>query len=108
MLRKYGLSLRNVADIVRRENLELPGGTIRGESGEILLRGKNKRYVGEEIATLPLVTLPDGLVLTVGDLGTVRDDFADVTATNQINGRQGMVVSIDRSCGEDLLAMTEA
>ena len=108
MLRKYGLSLRNVADIVRRENLELPGGTIRGESGEILLRGKNKRYVGDEIATLPLVTLPDGLVLSVGDLGTVRDDFADITATNQINGRQGMVVSIDRSSGEDLLAMTEA
>jgi len=108
MLRKYGLSLRNVADIVRRENLELPGGTIRGESGEILLRGKNKRYVGDEIATLPLVTLPDGLVLTVGDLGTVRDAFADITATNQINGRQGMVVSIDRSSGEDLLAMTEA
>ncbi len=108
MLRKYGLSLRNVADIVRRENLELPGGTIRGESGEILLRGKNKKYVGDEIATLPLVTLPDGLVLTVGDLGTVRDDFADITATNQINGRQGMVVSIDRSSGEDLLAMTEA
>jgi HAE1 family hydrophobic/amphiphilic exporter-1 len=67
MLRKYGLSLRNVADIVRRENLELPGGTIRGESGEILLRGKNKRYVGDEIATLPLVTLPDGLVLTAGE-----------------------------------------
>ena len=51
-----------------------------------------------------MVTLPDGLVLTVGDLGTVRDDFADITATNQINGR-GMVVS---SSGEDLLAMTEA
>ena len=107
-LRKYGLSLRNVADIVRQENLEMPGGTIRGESGEILLRGKNKRYVGEEIAKLPLVTLPDGLVLTVGDLGTVRDDFADVASTNRINGRQGMVVSIDRSSGEDLLAMTAA
>jgi multidrug efflux pump subunit AcrB len=107
-LRKYGLSLQKVADIVRRENLELPGGTIRSESGEILLRGKNKRYVGEEIAKLPVVSLPDGLVLTVGDLGTVRDDFADVAATNRINGRQGMVVSIDRSSGEDLLAMVAA
>ena len=107
-LRKYGLSLQKVAEIVRRENLEMPGGTIRSESGEILLRGKNKRYVGEEIAKLPLVTLPDGLVLTVGDLGTVRDEFADVAATNRINGRQGMVVSIDRSSGEDLLAMVAA
>ena len=104
-LRKYGLSLQKVADIVRRENLELPGGTIRSERGEILLRGKNKRYVGAEIAKLPLVTLPDGLVLTVGDLGTVRDEFADVANTNRINGRPGMVVSIDRSSGEDLLAM---
>jgi HAE1 family hydrophobic/amphiphilic exporter-1 len=107
-LRKYGLSLQKVADIVRRENLELPGGTIRSESGEILLRGKNKRYVGAEIAKLPLVTLPDGLVLTVGDLGTVRDEFADVASTNRINGRAGMVVSIDRSSGEDLLAMVGA
>jgi HAE1 family hydrophobic/amphiphilic exporter-1 len=107
-LRKYGLSLQKVAEIVRRENLELPGGTIRSERGEILLRGKNKRYVGAEIATLPLVTLPDGLVLTVGDLGTVRDEFADIASTNRINGRSGMVVSIDRSSGEDLLAMVAA
>ncbi|MFM9025195.1 MAG: efflux RND transporter permease subunit [Planctomycetaceae bacterium] len=107
-LRKHGLSLQKVAEIVRRENLELPGGTIRSESGEILLRGKNKRYVGAEIATLPLVTLPDGLVLTVGDLGTVRDEFADIASLNRINGRAGMVVSIDRSSGEDLLAMVAA
>ncbi len=107
-LRKYGLSLQKVAEIVRRENLELPGGTIRSERGEIMLRGKNKRYVGAEIATLPLVTLPDGLVLTVGDLGTVRDEFADIASTNRINGRPGMVVSIDRSSGEDLLAMVAA
>jgi hydrophobic/amphiphilic exporter-1 (mainly G- bacteria), HAE1 family len=107
-LRKYGLSLQAVAEIVRRENLELPGGLIRSESGEILLRGKNKRYSGEEIATLPLVTLPDGLVLTVGDLATVRDEFADVASTNQINGRPGMVISVDRTSSEDLLAMVAA
>jgi multidrug efflux pump subunit AcrB len=107
-LRKYGLSLKAVADIVRRENLELPGGTLRSESGEILLRGKNKRYIGPEIARLPVVTLPDGLVLTVGDLGVVRDEFADVAVSNRINGRDGMVISVDRTSGEDLLAMTAA
>ena len=107
-LRKYGLTLKAVADIVRRENLELPGGTIRSEGGEVLLRGKNKKYVGEEIARLPLVTLPDGLVLTVGDLGKVRDGFVDVAGRNKINGRHGLVVSVDRSSGEDLLAMVAA
>jgi len=105
MLRKYGLTLQRVADIVRRENLELPGGTIRSGNSEILLRGKNKRSIGQDIAKIPLVTLPEGVVLTVGDLGVVHDDFADIVATNRINGRKGMVVSIDRSSGEDLLAM---
>jgi len=104
-LRKYGLSLKAVADIIRRENLELPGGTIRSEGGEVLLRGKNKKYAGDEIAKLPLVTLPEGLVLTVGDLGKVRDGFTDVAGRNRINGRHGLVVSVDRSSGEDLLAM---
>ncbi len=107
-LRKHGLSLQAVAEIVRRENLELPGGTIRSPAGEILLRGKNKRSSGEEIAALPLVALPDGLVLSVGDLATVRDDFADVAASNRINGRPGMVISVDRTAGEDLLAMVAA
>ena len=107
-LRKHGLSLKTVADIIRRENLELPGGTIRSEGGEVLLRGKNKKYVGDEIAKLPLVTLPDGLVLTVGDLGRVRDGFTDVAGRNRINGRHGLVVSVDRSSGEDLLAMVTA
>jgi HAE1 family hydrophobic/amphiphilic exporter-1 len=107
-LRKHGLTLKAVADIVRRENLELPGGTIRSEGGEVLLRGKNKKYVGNEIAKIPLVTLPDGLVLTVGDLGTVRDGFTDVAGKSRINGRQGLTVSVDRSSGEDLLAMVAA
>jgi multidrug efflux pump subunit AcrB len=107
-LRKYGLSLKAVADIIRRENLELPGGTIRSDVGEVLLRGKNKKYAGDEIAKLPLVTLPEGLVLTVGDLGRVRDGFTDVAGYNRINGRHGLVVSVDRSAGEDLLAMVAA
>ncbi|MBU6276791.1 MAG: efflux RND transporter permease subunit, partial [Planctomycetes bacterium] len=107
-LRKYGLTLKSVADIVRRENLELPGGTIRSDGGEVLLRGKNKKYVGTEIARIPLVTLPDGLVLTVGDLGTVRDGFVDVAGKSRINGRQGLAISVDRSSGEDLLAMVAA
>ena len=107
-LRKHGLTLKSVADIVRRENLELPGGTIRSERGEVLLRGKNKQYLGEDIARLPLVTRPDGLVLTVGDLGRVRDGFVDVAGHGRINGRPGLVVSVDRSSGEDLLAMVAA
>ena len=62
-----------MADIIRRENLELPGGLLKAESGNILLRGRHKRVTGDEISKIPLVTREDGVVLTVADLGVVKD-----------------------------------
>jgi HAE1 family hydrophobic/amphiphilic exporter-1 len=107
-LRRHGLTLQQVANIIRRENLELPGGTIRTESQDILVKGKNKGTIGSDIEQIPLVTDPSGVVLTVGDLGQVRDEFTDVESSTQINGRPGLVVSVDRTATEDLLKMTDA
>ncbi|HRX81214.1 MAG TPA: efflux RND transporter permease subunit, partial [Pirellulaceae bacterium] len=106
-LRKYGLTLQQVGQIIRRENIEIPGGSMRTESQEVLLRGKNKRLLGEEIADIPLVTTTDGAVLTVGELGDVKDEFTDASAINLINGRPGLVISIDRTATEDLLTIVD-
>ena len=105
-LRRHGLSLRDVAAILRRENFELPGGTIRTDAQEVLVKGDNKRITGEEIAELPLVSLPSGAKLTVGDLGRVRDGFADQTSMTLVDGRPTMVVSVNAASSEDLLATT--
>ncbi len=106
-LRKYGLTLQQVARTVRRENIELPGGKINTSSQDILLRGKNKRLTGADIARIPLVTDARGVVLTAADLGVVRDDFEDTTASNRVNGKPAMVIAINRTSSEDLLAIVE-
>ena len=107
-LRKYGLTLKRVADIIRRENVEIPSGTMRTDAQEVLLRGKNKRMIGEELLEIPLVTAPGGVVLRVGDLGTVRDEFDDaITSISRINGKPGLAISIERTTSEDLLAMVD-
>ncbi len=113
-LRKHGLTLRQVAQIIRRENIELPGGKMNTDNQDILLRGKNKRITGEEIAKIPLVTSPSGVILTVADLGQVRDEFEDTTAINRVDatldddrpGQPAMVITINRTSSEDLLAIT--
>jgi multidrug efflux pump subunit AcrB len=104
-LREYGLTLQQVAQIIRRQNLEMPGGRMKTDAQEVLLRGKNKRLTGHEIAQIPLVTEPGGVVLTVGDLGNVRDGFVDETAISRINGKPGLVVSVEKTESEDLLAI---
>lgn len=104
-LRQYGLSLADVARQLRLRNLELPGGNIKDHRGTFLLRGKNKRRTGEEIAAIPLITRADGVVLTVADLGTVSDEFVDTVSISRINGKPGLGVSVKAAAREDLLAM---
>ena len=106
-LRKYGLTLSQVASILRKENMELPSGQIRSDGQEILLRGKNKREIGEDIAKLPLITQTNGVILSVGDIGVVRDEFDDVAALNEINGRPALVITIERTSSEDLLNISD-
>ncbi len=107
-LRSYGLTLEEVANKIREENVEMPGGKLKTPNQQVLVRGKNKRLYGEQIAQIPLVTHSSGVVLTVGDLGTVRDAFADTTAISTVNGRPAMRVSMDRTQSEDLLKMVDA
>ena len=102
-LRQYALSLQDVAQIVRRENVELPGGTLKTDSQEVRLRGKNKRLLGTEIAKIPLVTDPQGIVHTIADLAEVRDHFVDQTAVSFVNNKPTLIISVDRTSSEDLL-----
>ena len=104
-LRRYGLSLRDVAAIVRRENVELPGGELKTSSHEVRLRGKNKNLLGREIAKVPLITDPEGTVHTVGDVAYVRDQFVDTSAVSYVNHMPALVISVDRTANEDLLAI---
>lgn len=106
-LRSYDLTLEQVAQLIRQHNVELPGGQLKGEGQEVLLRAKNKGRFGEEIEKIPLITRPGGVVLTVGDLGTVRDDFEDSTNVGEINGDPAMVVNVERTKSEDLLALVD-
>ncbi len=106
-LRKYGLTLQQVAQRIRQENVEMPAGVIRTRGQELLVRGDNRRRWGQEIARLPLLTLPDGVVLTVGDLGRVQDGFEDVPRYSLLNGRPALTIQVSKTADEDLLAITD-
>lgn len=107
-LREYGLTLTEVGRRIRARNLELPGGNIKDKGETYLLRGKNKRTVGQEIAEIALITQRDGVVLTVDDLGEVKDEFVDTVSISRINGKPGLAISVKAAAREDLLAMADA
>ncbi|MCA9116465.1 MAG: efflux RND transporter permease subunit, partial [Planctomycetaceae bacterium] len=106
-LRKYGLTHREVAAAVRRSNVELPGGAIRTKNGEILVRASDRRTTGAEIAGIPVISDADGTLLTVGDLGTVRDGFDDREIFLRLDGRPHQWILVRMTPDEDMLTIRD-
>jgi len=77
-LRQYGLTLERVAQAVRNSSLDLPAGSIKTESGDILLRTQGQAYTQQEFEKIVLLTRPDGTRLTLRDIANVEDGFAEI------------------------------
>jgi len=104
-LREYDLTLEQVAGILRRENMELPAGKIKSDSQEILIRGDNKRRVGEEIAKLEILNRDTGDAIKLSDIATVIDGFDDSSLLHYVNGRPAVTININRASNEDLFTV---
>jgi multidrug efflux pump subunit AcrB len=95
-LQQYGLRFDDVAFAVRRTSLDLPGGSVKTRSGEILLRTEGQAYWGREFERIPLVTREDGARVTVGDVATVRDAFQENDKYATLNGEPAVFVQVYR------------
>ncbi len=95
-LRALNLSLREVAERVRRASLDVPGGRIKAQGGEILIRTKEKRYTANEYKKIVLLTRDDGTALTLGEIAHVRDSFEDVDLFSRFNGKPAAMVKVFR------------
>ena len=106
-LRRHGLTFDQVADAVRRSSLDLPGGSVRTESGEILLRTIGQAYRGDEYEDLVLWTRADGSRLRIGDVATVVDGFAETDQFARFDRTPTMMVSVFRTGEQSAIEIGE-
>ncbi|KIH76099.1 Multidrug efflux pump subunit AcrB [Geoalkalibacter ferrihydriticus] len=95
-LRRYDLTLDQVAQRVRRASLDLPGGAIKTAGGEILLRTMERRYFGPGYADISLITRPDGTQVRLGDLAEVRDDFRETDTFARFDDQPAAMIKVYR------------
>ena len=104
-LRRHGLTFDQIADAVRRSSLDMPGGSVRTEGGEILLRTLGQAYRGEEYENLVVWTRADGSRLRVGDVATVVDGFAETDQFARFDRTPTMMVSVFRTGNQSALEL---
>ncbi len=95
-LRAYDLTLHDIAERIRAASIELPGGSLRTDAGEVLLRMKDRRDWAREFENIPVISSTDGTQLLVRDLGTVRDAFEESHRFVTYNGKPAVNLNVYR------------
>ena len=107
-LRRYGITLEDVARRVRKASQDIPAGVIRTEGGEILIRTKEKRYTGREYESIGIISLKDGTEITLGEIADVRDGFAETDTSARFDGKPAAIVTVFRVGDERPIAISDA
>lgn len=107
-LRTYGLTLDQIAQRIRTTSVELPGGSVKTEAGEILVRFKERRDWANEFAAIPVVTTPDGAVLHLSDIATVQEGFQDVDTEATYDDYRAIGVGVFRVGDQTPIGVSDA
>jgi multidrug efflux pump subunit AcrB len=107
-LRAYNLTLEEVAAKIRTASVELPGGGLRTEGGEILVRMKERRDYGREFAQIPIITSSAGTEVRLEEIATVIDGFADTDASATYNGQPAVMIDVYRVGDQTPMAVADA
>jgi multidrug efflux pump subunit AcrB len=85
----------------------LPGGTIKTEGAEILLRTKERRYFGTEYDDVVIVTNPDGTQVKLGEIANIKDGFAETDLFARFDGKPSAMVKVFRVSDQKPLEISD-
>lgn len=107
-LRAYSLSLDQVMQAIRNNNLEITGGVIKGKDEEVLVRSRNKGYYADDLKDLFIKTTPDGRIIRLSNVATVTDKWADIPDRSYLNADPSVLVTVQSTNDENILDVTDA
>lgn len=106
-LREYGLTFTQVAQAVQNSSIDLPGGSIRAQDGDILLRTKGQAYTGDDFANIVVTTRADGSRVMLPQVATIKDDFEERLEYTRFNGKPAAIIEVLSIEDQDALKISE-
>ncbi len=106
-LREYGINFNTVVNAIRQSNLNLAGGTIKTTGEEIRVRTVGRKYTGEELASIAVVTRPTGEIITLAQLTRIDDGFNEDPIRAMVNGTSSLLLTIYKTKEEDAIIISD-
>ncbi len=102
-LRFYSLTFSEVATAISNNSIDIGGGVIRSDRGDISLRSREQAYKRADFEKIPVRTNPDGTRIFVKDVALVRDGFVDQDALNRFRNKPTVSLKIITEGTDDII-----
>lgn len=105
-LEQYNLSLLQVVQAVQAANLDFPTGKIKSEKEQILVRLAGKFQTIDDLRSLSLFTLPNGISVKLGDVADIQDVQKEAEDLNRLNGTPAIGILIQKQNDANAVAVS--
>ena len=105
-LRRYGLTFADIAAAVRGASVNVSAGRVKTEVGDMQLRARNLADSQADFENIIVRQLPNGALVRIGDVATVKDAFEEVDILATVNGERTILVQIMSGPKMDVVKMS--
>jgi len=102
-LESAGISFLEIARAISSNNSLITAGAIETDNGKFNVKLPGLIENPNDLSELVVRTNPNGSVIRIKDLGTVRKGFKDIDTYAQFNGQSSVSVEISKRQGENII-----
>jgi len=107
-LRRYGLDLQQLANLIAKQNIDLPLGSIETNQVEVQLRFSDERRNPLDLADLVVLKGNQGNEVKLGEIATIIDTFELAEEKVQFNHLPAALFKINKNTIDDSLDVLAA
>ena len=106
-MRSYGITSTNVINVLRAQNVETPGGQVKGDRENLTLRALGRVKSLQGFKDLILQSGDDGGIVRLSDVAKISDSAAEQTSASEIEGKPTLSIVILKQSGTNAIAVIE-
>lgn len=107
-LRRHGLTVADVAERVRRQNISRPAGLIETEGGDLIVRYEDERRDPMGLHDLVILEGASGGQVRLGDIATLDERFENDWDAVEFNGAPAALLEVTKTKAQDSLDVMDA
>lgn len=106
-LQRYQITFDQLTNAVRQASINLPAGSVKRESGDLLIQTRGQAYDRADFESIVLRSDISGQELLLSDVATVRDTFEDVDVDIEFNGQRSLGLNVYVTTSPDVILTTD-